>query len=119
MLTFNQLLRAGGLEPETVRLLRHRDSTPRVHRALYAAAMALGPRFAQYQERQGTPQVIEQFRNATYLAGFVAEPLTQATVFVGIWERLEERAERRGNPFNLDSRTSKSIEFNTRRLEQF
>jgi len=119
MLTFNQLLRAGDLEPETVRLLRHRDSTPRIHRALYASAMTLDPRFEQYQERQGTPQVIEQFRAAKYLAGFVAEPMTQHTVFVGIWERLEERAKRRDNPFEPDPPTSRVIEFNTRRLERF
>jgi len=115
MLTFNQLLRAGALEPETVRLLRHRDSTPRVHRALYDAAMMLDPKFEQYQEQQGTSQVIEQFRAAKYLAGFVAEPMTQHTVFVGIWERLEERVKRKGN----DSSTSRVIEFNTRRVERF
>jgi hypothetical protein len=119
MLTFNQLLRVGSLTPETVRLLRHRDTKPRIHRALYDAAMKLDPRFAQYQERQGTPQVIEHFRNAKYLAGFVAEPITQQTVFVGIWERLEERTERKDNPFEPDPQTSRSIEFNTRRLEQF
>jgi hypothetical protein len=119
MLTFNQLLKVGGLTPETVRLLRHRDTKLRIHRALYDAAMKLDPRFAQYQERQGTPQVIEQFRNATYLAGFVAEPITQQTVFVGIWERLDERAERKDNPFEPDPPTSRAIEFNTRRLEQF
>jgi hypothetical protein len=69
MLTFNQLLRVGDLEPGTVRLLRHRDSTPQIHRALYDAAMKLDPRFEQYQERQGTPQVIEQFRSAPPLHG--------------------------------------------------
>lgn len=77
------------------------------------------PRFAPYQERQGTPQVIEHVRNATYLAGFIAEPLTQATVFDGIWERLDDRPERKDNPFEPDPPTSRSIEFNTRRLEAF
>lgn len=62
VLTFNQLLHAGGLVPETVRLLRHRDSKPRIHRALYDAAMKGDPKFAPYQERQGTPQVIERRR---------------------------------------------------------
>lgn len=119
MLTFNQLLQVGGLAPETVRLLRHRDTKPRIHRALYDAAMKFDPRFAQYQERQGAPQVIEQFRNAKYLAGFVVEPVTQQTVFVGIWERLEERTEHKDNPFEADPPTSRSVEFNTRRLEQF
>lgn len=57
--------------------------------------------------------------NATYLAGFIAKPLTQATVFVGIWDRLEERTEHKDNPFEPDPPTSRSIEFNTRRLEAF
>src|ERR1700733_4915760 len=119
VLTFNQLLHTGSLAPETVRLLRHRDTKPRIHRALYDAAMNGDPRFAQYQERQGTPQVIEHFRPANYLAGFIAEPPTPATGFVGIWERLDERAERKDNPFEPDPPTSRAIEFNTRRLEVF
>lgn len=119
MLTFNQLLRVGELEPRVVRLLRHRDSDPKIQRALYDAAATLDPRFAQYQERQGTPQVIEHFRAATYLAGFVREPITGHTVFAGIWERLDERPERKGNPFAADPPTSRAIEFNTRRLERF
>jgi hypothetical protein len=119
MLTFNQLLRVGHLEPETVRLLRHRDSTPRIHRALYDAAMTLDPKFAQYQERQGTQQVIEQFRSARYLAGFIVEPWTQQTVFAGLWERLDERSDRKDNPFQADPPGSPAIEFNTRRLESF
>jgi hypothetical protein len=119
VLTFNQILQAGGLVPEAVRLLRHRDSKPRIHRALYDAAMKGDPKFALYQERQGSPQVIEHFRHATYLAGFVAEPMTQATVFVGIWQRLEERTERKDNPFEPDPPTSRAVEFNTRRLEAF
>ncbi|HVV81876.1 MAG TPA: GIY-YIG nuclease family protein [Kofleriaceae bacterium] len=119
MLTFNQLLRVADLDPGTVRLLRHRDSKPQIHRALYEAALALDPRFAQYQERQGTPQVIEQFRAAKYLAGFVVEPGTGATVFAGVWERLDQRAERKDNPFGADPPTSKAVEFYTRRLAQF
>lgn len=119
MLTFNQLLRTGGLDPATVRLLRHRDAKPKNHGALFAAGMNLDPRFAQYQERQGNPRVIAQFRAATHLAAFVAEPMTQSTVFVGVWERLEQRATRKDNPFEADPPTSQSIEFDTRRLELF
>jgi hypothetical protein len=119
MLTFNQLLLVGDLPPETVRLLRHRDATPRIHRALYDAAMKRDPRFAQYQEHQGTPQVIAKFRDATYLAAFVAEPLSQQTVFAGVWERLEERTEHQGNPFAPAPPTSRVTEFNTRRVERF
>lgn len=119
MLTFNQLLDVAGLKPATVRLLRHKESKPRTHRALYEAALALDPRFAQYQERQGTPQVIAQFREAKFLAAFIAEPGTGATVFVGVWERLDQRSTRKDNPFAADPPESKAIEFNTRRLEQF
>ena len=119
MLTFNQLLSVADIDPRTVRLLRHRDSKPKVHRALYDAAVTLDPKFAQYQERQGTAQVIEQFRAGKYLAGFVAEPVTNRTVFAGIWERLDERSERKGNPFDPDPPSSGSIEFNTQRVERF
>jgi hypothetical protein len=119
MLRFNQLLGAGDIDPKGVRLLRHRDSNATVQRALYDAAVNLDQRFAQYQERQGTPQVIEQFRAAKYLAGFVAEPMTGATVMAGVWERLGERGEHRGNPFVPTPPTSRALEFNTHRLERF
>lgn len=119
MLTFNQVLAVAGLKPDGVRLLRHKDSTPKVHRALYDAAMSLDPRFAQYQERQGTPQVIAHFRAAKYLAGFVAEPGTGRTVFAGVWERLDQRTVRKGNPFAEESPESKAVEFDTRRLKVF
>jgi hypothetical protein len=121
MLTFNQLLRVADLDPRTVRLVRHRDSKPHVHRALYDAAVNLDPRFAQYQDRQGTPQVVEQFRAARFLAGFVAEPITGHTVFAGVWERLDERLEHLGNPFvPVPEVTSRVVvEFNTRRVERF
>lgn len=119
MLRFNQLIATAGLDPKSVRLLRHRDSNAKIHRALYDAGVSGDARFAQYQERQGTPQVIEHFRAASYLAGFVAEPLSQSTVFVGIWARLDERAERKGNPFAADPPTSAAIEFNTQRVELF
>lgn len=121
MLTFNQLLRTAGLDPREVRLVRHRDSNPKVHRMLYEDAVNVRPPFAQYQERQGTPQVIDQFRAARYLAGFVAEPITGATVFAGVWERLDERPKDQytDNPYAPDAPSSRAIEFNTRRVETF
>jgi len=119
VLTLNQLLRSGDLDPKTVRLVRHRDSTPKIHRQLYDAGVTLDPRFEQYQERQGTLQVIEQFRAAKFLAGFVAEPVTGSTVFAGVWERLEDRTQHRGNPFIPDPPTTKAIEFVTRRVNKF
>src|SRR5690349_17959209 len=121
MLTFNQLLRAAGLDPATVRLVRHRDTKPKVHAALYRAALSLDPRFEQYQERQGTPQVIDQFRAGKHLAGFVAEPTTGHTIFAGVWVRLGERApeEHRDNPFQPDPPGVNATEFLTRRLSEF
>ncbi len=119
MLTFNELLRVANIDPRTVRLLRHRDSKPKIHGALYAAAVDLDPRFAQYQDRQGSPQVVQQFRAAKYLAGFVAEPVTNRAVFAGLWERLDERTKLKGNPFEPDRPSSRAVEFNTRRVKRF
>lgn len=59
MLSFNQLLSAAGLDPAQVRLVRHRD--PREQRAVFEAAMNADRRFDEYQESQGTEQVIAQF----------------------------------------------------------
>jgi hypothetical protein len=89
MLTFNDLLQTVNLDPSLVRLVRHRD--PRVQRAVFEAAIKGDPAFDEYQEHQGTEQVIAQFRAATYLAAFVVDPLNGETIFVGIWERLNDR----------------------------
>lgn len=59
-LTFNVLLQAAGLDPAAVRLVRHRD--PRHEREVYDAALAEDPSFERYQETQGNPKVIQQFR---------------------------------------------------------
>jgi hypothetical protein len=91
MLSFNQLLQAGGLDPRDVRLVRHTHPVAHIHRALFDAAMQADENFKQYQETQLAAQVIAQFRAATYLAGFVVEPFTKETVFVGVWKRGDER----------------------------
>jgi hypothetical protein len=91
VLTFNQLLRRGGLDPAHVRLVRHTPSHAH-HRAIYDAAMHKDQRFREYQERQGGEQIIAQFRAAKQLAGFVVEPITKQTVFMGVWDQLGERA---------------------------
>lgn len=84
-LTLNVLLRAAGLDPANVRLVRHRDKHH--HREVFDAARRNDPRFVCYQETQDNPRVLSQFRSARYLAGFVADPMSRDTVFVGIGER--------------------------------
>lgn len=90
MLTFNGFLRAGGLDPKTVRLVRHTPDAKR-HRRVFDAAIRGDPEFATYQETQGTAQVIAQFRAAQQLASFVVDPTNRDTVFIGVWDRDGER----------------------------
>lgn len=114
--TFNQLLQLAGLDLELVRLVRHRD--PNYQRAVFEAAMRGDQSFDEYQAHQGTEQVIAQFRSAKYLAAFVAEPLTGETVFVGIWERLGDRAGPVPRvPLAIAGTLSASVEFDTRHLD--
>lgn len=116
MLTFNDLLRAVNLDPVTVRLVRHRD--PSVQRAVFEAAIRGDQAFDEYQEYQGTDQVIAQFRAATYLASFVADPMTGDTVFVAIWERLGDRAGPSPRvPLSIPGTHSTAIAFDTRRTD--
>lgn len=89
MLTFNHFLGIAKLDPSETRLVRHRDS--RFQRQVYDAAPKGDQSFERYQETQGNPKVIQQFRTARYIAGFVAEPLSKETIFVGVWERIGER----------------------------
>jgi hypothetical protein len=88
-LSFNHLLAMTGIDPAEVRLLRHTPEDCR--REVFNAAMEGDASFERYQETQGNPKVIGQLREARYLAGFIVAPLTKATLFVGLWERLGER----------------------------
>src|SRR4051812_25268394 len=90
VLTFNQLLHRGGLEPANVRLVRHKPAHHH-RRELYDAAMKNEPRFREYQEVQDAEQVVTQFRAAKHLAGFFVEPTTKQTLFVGVWDVTGER----------------------------
>lgn len=90
-LTFNQLLAKAGLDPKNVRLARHKPAKHH-HRLLYEAALKKDIEFQSYQEAQGDPAVISQLRKAKQIAGFVVEPGTKATVFVGVWNVLGEKA---------------------------
>lgn len=91
MLTFNGFLRAGGLDPTSVRLVRHTPDAKR-HRRIFDSAIRGDPEFGLYQETQGTAQVIAQFRVAEQLATFIVDPANRDTVFVGVWDRKGERA---------------------------
>lgn len=116
MLTFNQLLRAANIEPELVRLVRHRD--PNVQRAVFDAALRGDASFDEYQEHQGTDQIIAQFRAAKFLAAFVGEPITSETIFVGLWERLSDHPGPSPRiPLSIAGTHSASVVFETRRLE--
>lgn len=116
MLTFNDLLRAANLDPATVRLVRHRD--PDVQRAVFEAAIQGDSAFDEYQEHQGADQVIAQFRAATYLAAFVVDPMSGDTVFVGIWERLGDRAGPSPRVhLSIPGTRSAAIAFETRRID--
>lgn len=90
MLTFNQLLHRGGLDPVNVRLVRHKPGHHH-RREICDAALRGEPRFREYQELQDTEQVITQFRAARHLAGFIVEPTTKQTLFIGVWDVLGER----------------------------
>lgn len=116
MLTFNDLLRTVNLDPAVVRLVRHRD--PNVQRAVFEAAIKGDPAFGEYQEHQGTDQVIAQFRAATYLAGFVADPMTNETIFVGIWERLGDSPGPSPRiPLTIPGTHSATVAFKTKRTD--
>jgi hypothetical protein len=103
VLTFNQLLHRGGLDPANVRLVRHKPAHHH-HRELYDAAMKSEAKYHDYQEIQGKEQVITQFRAAKHLASFIVEPTTKETVFVGVWDVLGERATETGAAFTTKLR---------------
>ncbi len=79
MLTFNDVLRAEGIDPTIVRLLRHQDARlPRG--AIYAAWLRHDGTFESYQSVQGRAR----FGVGDFLASFVVTPDT-ATLFVGLY----------------------------------
>lgn len=102
-------------------MARHSGSTPAQQRQIRDAALNKDVAFQRYQERQGKQQVIQQFRSARYLAGFIAEPATKQTVFVGLWELTGERSDRLGDPLSIDTPVEAPwiVEFNSSRVEKF
>lgn len=118
MLTFNQLLQVGGLDPAFVRLVRHRSPDREKHRLVAKAALNGDPRFREYQEIQETEQVFEAFRAAKHLAAFIVEPGTKQTLFIGVWERIGERQAPAADPFGSPVRAG-SVAFEMRLREEF
>lgn len=84
-LLFNDLLRAGGLDPRQVRLVRHREvrSGRAADAALRAAALRLDPAFIGYQSMHGG----EPYGDASHIASFTFDP-AHGTVFIGVWRVL-------------------------------
>jgi hypothetical protein len=85
VLTFNQLLHTASIDPDQVRLLRHKDGTAgRDFRSLYAAWKSAGGQvlIEDYQCVQNTPK----FTVGGYVAGFIATPAPSSeTVFIGLY----------------------------------
>jgi hypothetical protein len=104
MFTFNRFLRAANLDLGEVRLVRHKPS-PDKHRQVFDAAMSGDVRFQSYQELQGNKRIVSQFRAAKHLAGFVVEPITNQTVFMGIWDMKGERTPTEDGFYPLHSDT--------------
>ncbi len=105
------------MDPEHVLLLRHRH--PKVHRQLYAAAMAGDPRFDDYQRSQSAPQVLQKFERASHIAGFVAG-LQGECLFVGVWKLLGPSGETYRDPFpGMAPGESQPVVFETQRVSDF
>ncbi|MBZ0115417.1 MAG: GIY-YIG nuclease family protein [Sandaracinaceae bacterium] len=79
---------------------------------MFDAAMKNDPRFREYQERQGKEQIITQFRAAKHLAGFVVEPTTKQTIFMGVWDQLGERTPTI-DPFTMKPPNTTTVAFTT------
>lgn len=80
MLTLNTLLRCEGIEPATVRLVRHQDTTY-PGRTPYDLWRADDGRFERYQSLQNSAV---NFGVGHLLASFVATPASE-TLFVGLF----------------------------------
>ena len=99
MLRFNSLLQSADLDPNGVRLVRHKHRRE-YQRLLYQDAIRGDVRFEQYQAGQRNPRVIEQIRTAVAIASFVVDPANH-TVFVGVWRVLGRRAQCLPDPYYL------------------
>jgi hypothetical protein len=80
MIGFNFLLEYTGLNPATVKLVRHQDSRYSDRPTPYQLWCANDGRFDIYQRIQSR----ERFKSATHIAAFVGTPLNE-TLFVGLY----------------------------------
>jgi hypothetical protein len=80
MLTMNAILRHEGIDPDNVRLVRHKDTRKLVQLTPYNLWRAADGRFELYQRIQRR----QVFQQGNFLASFVVNPL-QETVFVGMY----------------------------------
>lgn len=81
MIRFSTLLRDESIEPAHVKLVRHQDTRPTARITPYNLWRAGDGRFDLYQKVQRRTV----FKDARFLASFVATPLNE-TLFVGIYE---------------------------------
>jgi hypothetical protein len=80
MIGFNVLLEYVGLNPATVKLVRHQDSRYPGRPTPYQLWCSNDGRFDIYQRIQSR----ERFKNATHIVSFVGTPLKE-TLFVGVY----------------------------------
>lgn len=80
MLGFNFLLKDAGLDPSTIKLVRHQDARAKRGCTPYELWRAGDGRLEQYQRIQ----VKERFKGATHVASFVVTP-AKDTLFVGLY----------------------------------
>jgi hypothetical protein len=81
MIHFNDILAAEGIEPEEVKLVRHKDNRSPEGVGVYDVWLAEDGRFELYQRLQHRMV----FANASMLASFVVTP-TEETLFVGMYD---------------------------------
>lgn len=82
-ITFNSFLRDAGIDPSTVRLLRHKDSRSDPDRTPYRLWRDFPQDFVTYQARQSFRN--ERLLRATRWAAFVVTPSNE-TLFVGLYK---------------------------------
>jgi hypothetical protein len=117
MLRLNQVLTAGGCDPAHTRLLRHRHKTRQGE--LYSAAMEGKAQFQRYQESQDSAGAIKHFRETKWLASFVVEGISGATLFAGVWGVEGERKVPHQDDGFGASNPSGSVSFETKRVDVF
>ncbi len=84
MITFNVLLREAKVDPAVVKLARHQDQKGSTRQTPYQLWRAADGRFELYQRIQRELK----FRDALFVASFVATPLDE-TLFVGLYKVAE------------------------------